>query len=131
MKNKQVVLLRAALIASCLLIIVAFFLPWTNIAVVNLSAFDFAMGAFSGGKPLLTQRLMFVFLVLPIVVAVFFIFENLNGVYHWLLYFISSIILILFILYYSTVSTGENGFIFTIIGALLLCATSIGLKISK
>lgn len=117
-------------IFACLLMIISFFFPWSEVVFVKFSAYDFAMGAFAGGEISLTQRSMFIFLTLPLISLIQLITERVRGVNnYWLPYFINSLIAIaaslLFLLNF------EIGIIAYIVGALLLCAISLKIKKSS
>ena len=120
--------LKAILVASCLLIIMSFFMTWANIVVVHVSAFDLAMGAFSGGSPRMIQRFMFILLVMPIIAIIQVGYEYFKKRCYWFIYLINALIILVCTIYYSSVSTADIGFIITIVCAVILCLVSIGLK---
>jgi hypothetical protein len=128
MKITKLSYLKVILVVSCLIMIMSFFMSWATIIVAHVSAYDLAMGAFSGGSPNIVQRFMFILLVMPIIVLIQVIFEYFIGLCYWYVHLINGLIILFSAIYYSTVSTADIGFIMTIIGAIILCLVSIGLK---
>jgi len=112
---------RICILAASLIVGISFFFPWLKVVLVPFSAYDLASGAFSGGKPSLSQKGFFVILILPTMALLQLFIETVRRVSpHGLSYFIYGVMILVATFYYLRVSTWEIGGVLAIIGGLVL-----------
>lgn len=125
-KSKKKLVYSLIVCFACLLVIIACFLPWTTILFVKFSAFEFGMGALSVGNPPLYYRGMLVFIILPLFSVVQLLIENINKtIFHWIPYFLNGFLILVCSVYYFSMEIGP---LFSMIGAVLLCAISFRMR---
>ena len=114
---------------SCFLVILSFFLPWQNFVFSWFSAFDICRGLFKN-KPSLIEKGMVIFLIFPIIAIVQFYIEKVTRTdRHCGFYFTNGTIIIIAAFYYSSITDLSLGSLFAISGGILLCVTSLKIRI--